>query len=142
VRLLSQLIATIMRNTFQFHKEKLLETAQLYLKGKSRWSGTDNELEQIRSLSGKLAEISNEPPNNEWLLDLFELNLILNVFKLTGEYTCNLPGLDRGPFFLRYLRVMPNLESLIIPQHFQSFDCKEDCLEAMSHLKNLRQLTM
>jgi hypothetical protein len=129
---------------FLFEKMKLLEGANYNLtKGASRYvPSTDEEKEQMRKHYEKLREIGDEPPNDEWLYHLLELNKILKIFKIPSKLGCDLSELDYSPYFLRYLKETPKLTSLSIPRLFQVFVQKEECLEAMSQMTNLRKLIL
>ena len=128
-----------MPNLFDYHKDKLLEVAQQYLKRSNNVDGRTAQSERIKTLVSLLSRDIQETPDDEWHIDLFELNRILGVFKITLGYPhfrfpCS-PQL-----WVRYLQSVPDLRELTISEKFAEFCCSEDCLEALSQLRNLRKL--
>ena len=131
-----------MPSLFEYHKERLLEVAQQYLKRKDNVDERTAELDRIKTLVSSLSrDIIQETPNFEWHIDLFELNRILGVFKVTLGYEW-IPHTTSSNLWIRYLRAVPDLREMTIPRTFKEASFTEECLEVLSKLRNLRKLTI
>ena len=130
-----------MPSLFDYHKEKLLEVAQQYLKRRDNVDGQTTELDRIETLVSSLMQDIQETPGDEWHVDLFELNRILGVFKVTLGYS-QIQFTNSTQLWVRYLRAVPDLRELTIPGTFTEDYFSEECLEALGRLRNLRKLTI
>ena len=130
-----------MTSQFDYHKEKLIEVAQQYLKRNDYVDGRTAELYRIETLVSSLSRDIQEPPNFECHVDLFELNRILGVFKVTLGYP-RIPYTTSPQLWVRYLRSVPDLRELIISETLGESYFSEECLEALGQLRNLRKLTI
>ena len=130
-----------MPSLFDYHKDKLLEASQQYLKRNDNVDGRTAELDRIEKLVSSLRRDIQETPDDEWHIDLFELNRILGIFKVTLGYQ-RIPYTTSPQVWLRYLRAVPDLRELTIPGMSEQASFSEEYLEALGQLRNLRKLTI
>ena len=136
---------------FRFYASKLIEIAGVYTSCRRKWNGTDEEFERMKALAEALAKLTPDsllewPTSDdaaEWQCVLFELNVILQIFRIAKYYDIlDVKYTDESAFFLRSLRSSPHLRSIYLRNEFSACQDREEYIQELSRLASLRKLSL